>query len=66
MEATVGTKVTCYRCSRDRSQYPGIHDGVSKMRLLTAPRDRDYPRKKKAKQKFFPNRLCLNEKCWLS
>lgn len=54
LEATVGTKVMCYRCSRGRGQYPRTHKRVSQGPLLMAPRNPDYSRKKRAKQRLNP------------
>lgn len=52
LEATAGTKVSCYRCSRGRGQYSRTHKRLSKGPLLMGPGNPDYSRKKKAKQRL--------------
>lgn len=49
LEATVGTKVMCYR-----SQYPRTHRRVIQGPLFMAPGNSDYSRKKRAKQRLNP------------
>lgn len=54
-EATVGTKVTCYRYRGGRGQYPRAHDRIGKVHPLMAPGNIDYPRKKRTRQKLNPD-----------
>lgn len=59
LEATVRTKVTSYRCSRGRGQYPRTHKRLSKGPLLIGLGNPDYSRKKKAKQRLKPKLALL-------
>ena len=54
-EATVGTKVTCYRYRGGGGQYPRAHDRIGKVHPLMAPGNTDYPRKKRTRQKLNPD-----------